>query len=552
MIMMASNNQMHNYLREIRGISGVVMTSDSSSSSSLVCSGIKSTLDASSSSNSNPLAESYGQQPKALNRQSRVVLHPQLHQQHLKNVWKHYLYELQQRAPTPKRVVCPFVIRSRPSHYGREFHGIMSRDEAEQILLDDGKQATTDQTSHHHQDDGRYLIRESSRQKSQMTLSLRFNNQTKNFRLFYDHQGGQHYVNELKRFDTVHDLVADGLITLYVELHAADYIANLANQSRYEESPYMTLHKNRLLKTNKQTRSACKLDNVQIMPIQPQELCLQDDPCDDDDSLDRKFDVRLYEKAHNFRTHTFIGHPWCDFCGNFIWGLIGQGVRCEDCGFGAHRKCSESVPNDCCPDLRHIRRIFGIDLTTFCKASQLPRPFIVELCVAEIERRGLRVEGLYRACGSSDEIDLWKNRFETDWEHTPLAQIEDIHVVTGLLKQYLRLLPIPLITFDSYQRFVDSAKKSCQEQAVQGLRDASHHLPPAHYQTLKFLIVHLNKVCAYEDYNLMSAKNLGLIFGQTLIYTPNIPMMFQMMNCCWEYESKAIELMILFHDKIFK
>ena len=90
MIMMASNNQMHNYLREIRGISGVVMTSDSSSSSSLVCSGIKSTLDASSSSNSNPLAESYGQQPKALNRQSRVVLHPQLHQQHLKNVWKHY------------------------------------------------------------------------------------------------------------------------------------------------------------------------------------------------------------------------------------------------------------------------------------------------------------------------------------------------------------------------------------------------------------------------------------------------------------------------------
>ena len=28
----------------------------------------------------------------------------------------------------------------------------------------------------------------------------------------------------------------------------------------------------------------------------------------------------------------------------------------------------------------------------------------------------------------------------------------------------------------------------------------------------------------------MSAKNLGLIFGQTLIYTPNIPMMFQMMN----------------------
>ena len=39
--------------------------------------------------------------------------------------------------------------------------------------------------------------------------------------------------------------------------------------------------------------------------------------------------IQAFEKAHNFRTHTFIGNPWCDFCGNFIWGLIGQGVRCD-------------------------------------------------------------------------------------------------------------------------------------------------------------------------------------------------------------------------------
>lgn len=223
----------------------------------------------------------------------------------------------------------------------------MSRDEAEQILLDDAKQTASGQ----HQHDGRYLIRESARQKSQMTLSLRFNGQTKNFRLFYDHQSGQHYVNELKRFDTVHDLVADGLITLYVELHAADYIANLASECRYEESPYMTLHKDRLVmrpplpppqssacssNAQQQRRSTClesssssNASNVQIKPIPAEELCLQKDDDDCCDTLQRKFDVRLYEKSHNFRTHTFIGHPWCDFCGNFIWGLIGQGVRCE-------------------------------------------------------------------------------------------------------------------------------------------------------------------------------------------------------------------------------
>ena len=42
-----------------------------------------------------------------------------------------------------------------------------------------------------------------------------------------------------KRFDTVYDLVADGLIHFYIELRAADYIKQLSNESTYEESPYM-------------------------------------------------------------------------------------------------------------------------------------------------------------------------------------------------------------------------------------------------------------------------------------------------------------------------
>ena len=49
---------------------------------------------------------------------------------------------------------------------------------------------------------------------------------------------GQHYVGE-KHFDSLDDLVADGLICFYVHLKAPDYIASLANESHYEESPYM-------------------------------------------------------------------------------------------------------------------------------------------------------------------------------------------------------------------------------------------------------------------------------------------------------------------------
>ena len=53
------------------------------------------------------------------------------------------------------------------------------------------------------------------------------------------------------------------------------------------------------------------------------------------------------EKAHNFKMHSFKGPHWCDYCANFLWGLVQQGVKCADCGFEAHKRCSERVPQDC-------------------------------------------------------------------------------------------------------------------------------------------------------------------------------------------------------------
>jgi len=67
----------------------------------------------------------------------------------------------------------------------------------------------------------------------------RFEGATKNFRLYYD---GQHFVGE-KRFDTIHDLVADGLIIFYLESKAADYISALSTCSNYTESPYYNAYR---------------------------------------------------------------------------------------------------------------------------------------------------------------------------------------------------------------------------------------------------------------------------------------------------------------------
>ena len=69
-------------------------------------------------------------------------------------------------------------------------------------------------------------------------------------------------------------------------------------------------------------------------------------------------------------------------------------VYCDilDCGLNAHKKCSEKVPNDCLPDMKYIKRMFGIDLTTLVKAQNTLIPAVVEMCIKEIENRGKQLQ----------------------------------------------------------------------------------------------------------------------------------------------------------------
>ncbi|XP_071243680.1 uncharacterized protein [Salvelinus alpinus] len=159
----------------------------------------------------------------------RMALNVFDHDEYRPPVWKSYLYQLQQEAPHPRRLTCTSEVDNRPKYYGREYHGMISREEADQLLS---------------VAEGSYLIRESQRQPGTYTLALRFGNQTRNFRLYRD---GKHFVGE-KRFESIHDLVTDGLITLYIETKAAEYIAKMTINPIYEHIGYTTLNKEPTLK----------------------------------------------------------------------------------------------------------------------------------------------------------------------------------------------------------------------------------------------------------------------------------------------------------------
>ncbi|XP_069509339.1 N-chimaerin-like [Ambystoma mexicanum] len=234
---------------------------------------------------------------------------------------------------------------------------------------------------------------------------------------------------------------------------------------------------------------------------------------------EEKEECMVNHKPHNFQVHTFRAPHWCKFCANIIWCKAGQGQKCADCGLRVHTQCVRLTRRDCRPPLTLTQTVFGCDLTTLVKAQDTLRPLVVETCIQEIEARGLKCEGLYRVSGSSDRIEVLRTAFNSDAAigAQSAQSCEDVHALAGALKLYLRELPIPLIPYSLYQRAIDAARRPVLEEQVILLCAMLRHLPPAHYATLRFLIAHLRRVSDHEAENLMSAANLGIVFGPTLM-----------------------------------
>ncbi|XP_077993334.1 N-chimaerin-like [Glandiceps talaboti] len=444
-------------------------------------------------------------------------------------MWKSYLYQLQLQAPKPKRLVCEHNVENKPEHYGRECHGAISREDADRQLARAGE--------------GSYLVRESQRQPGTYTLSLRFGGVTKNFRLFND---GFHYVGD-KRFDTIHELVADGLITMFMENKAADYIAVMMAEPIYEHHSKFTTLDGR---TKKPEKKEVKIHD----DLNKANKTMTDGPSSPKKIEDVDISAASYEKPHKFKIHNFVGPNWCEYCGNFMWGLIAQGVKCTDCGLSTHKQCSKLVPNDCQPDKRLIKRVYSIDLTTLVKAHNTTRPIVVDKCVKEIEARGLESEGLYRVSGFNDDIEMVRQSFDKDGENAKIGQseYEDINTITGALKLYFRQLPIPVISYEVFYDFLTAAEMDKKDVRIELMHKAIcklQELKPAHYQTLKFMISHLHRVTECQTKNLMGAENLGVVFGPTLLRSPEAESLESLGKM--KFQQTVVEILISNHNKLF-
>ncbi|XP_027451619.1 rho GTPase-activating protein 9 isoform X1 [Zalophus californianus] len=180
-------------------------------------------------------------------------------------------------------------------------------------------------------------------------------------------------------------------------------------------------------------------------------------------------------------------------------------------------------------------QVFGCQLESLCQREGDTVPSFVRLCIAAVDKRGLDVDGIYRVSGNLAVVQ--KLRFLVDRERAVTsdgryvfpeqpgqegrldldsAEWDDIHVVTGALKLFLRELPQPLVPPLLLPHFRAALAVSESEQRLSQIRELIGSMPKPNRDTLRYLLEHLCRVIAHSDKNRMTPHNLGIVFGPTL------------------------------------
>ncbi|XP_035526947.1 rho GTPase-activating protein 29-like isoform X1 [Morone saxatilis] len=263
----------------------------------------------------------------------------------------------------------------------------------------------------------------------------------------------------------------------------------------------------------------------------------------------------------------------CRECDSLV---VFHGAECEECSLACHKKCLETLAIQCGhKKLQGRLHLFGIDFAQAAKNSPDGIPFIIKKCTSEIESRALNIKGIYRVNGAKSRVEKLCQAFENGKDLVELSDLSP-HDISNVLKLYLRQLPEPLILYRYYNEFIGLAKE-CQRVIVEEadksqrtqteerggpsiqlnrviykIRDFLHQLPTANYRTLRFLLAHLNRVTEQAEENKMTASNLGIIFGPTLVKPRQTDAEVSLSSLVdYPYQALMVELLVRHFQTVF-
>ena len=147
-------------------------------------------------------------------------------------------------------------------------------------------------------------------------------------------------------------------------------------------------------------------------------------------------------------------------------------------------------------------------------------PLVIKVASRYIERC-LTTEGIYRVSGNKTRVQSFYDLFRNGNGATIRFAHADVHAWTGLLKQFLRDQVEPLLTFPLFNSFIDIAnikeKENEQQMKLHYFTVILSNLPVENKACVAHLMLHLYDVASHSNENKMNYKNLGVVFGPTLL-----------------------------------
>uniref|UniRef100_A0A7I4YAZ0 Rho GTPase-activating protein 26 n=2 Tax=Strongyloidea TaxID=27829 RepID=A0A7I4YAZ0_HAECO len=177
----------------------------------------------------------------------------------------------------------------------------------------------------------------------------------------------------------------------------------------------------------------------------------------------------------------------------------------------------------------------------------------VQACIAFLEERGIREQGLYRNCGVTSKVQklmqLGLDKRKSNGDKLNFNDDEwEIKTISSAVKTFLRNLPEPLMTFEQHNLFINAAKMDDRRTRVDHIHYYVHKLPPSHKSMLEIVIRHLKRVADRCSENLMTVGNLGVCFGPTLL-RPKEETMAAIMDI--KFCNVVVEVLIAHCEQIF-
>ncbi|KAM4026057.1 rac GTPase-activating protein 1-like isoform 2-T2 [Anomaloglossus baeobatrachus] len=224
-------------------------------------------------------------------------------------------------------------------------------------------------------------------------------------------------------------------------------------------------------------------------------------------------------QAHVFLSKTMIRAEQCSVCGQKTrFGKMS--LKCRNCRILIHPECRVVCSTLCTstslPSHNSAPKKAQVLLSDFAPAAPPMVPSLLIQCVNEIEKRGLIERGLYRISGGERQVKELKHKLLYGKVKSQLLAKEDIHAVCGVLKDFLRNLSEPLLTFSLHSQFLDAADILNEHDSKSEICQTIQELPPANRDTLAFLILHLYRVMRSPDCQ-MDKMNLSRVFGPTIV-----------------------------------